>query len=184
VSYLKLAKIVVPILIVFTVLWGAYNFGANHERREADLEIAALNDAHTKTLTELDRTNRTALQAATDEARAIEQRYVASMAALDLKYTQEITDAKTQAERDIAAVRAGELRLRNRFTCAADPAAPGSGAAAVAAGAGGGDGTRQAGLQVEDAEFLVRLADAADAVVRQLTACQAIVATDRAGVPQ
>jgi prophage endopeptidase len=179
VNYLKLAKIAAPALILFVVLWGAFNFGASHERRKADLEIAALQEAHTLLLTEIDRANRTALQAATEQARATERRLTTEMAALDAKYTQEITDAKTQAERDIAAVRAGELRLRNRFTCAADTASPSRGAGTAAAGTSLGDDTRQAGLQIADAEFLVRLADESDTVVRQLTACQAIVAADR-----
>lgn len=162
-------------VFVFAGVWfGGYSFRA----RLADADIAELNAAHAATLDTLDRTNRDALQAATDNARAIEQRYTAQMAALDLKHTQELQNAQDRTEADIAAVRAGELRLRNRFTCD-NTASPGGGVPPAGAGSGLGDATRGTGLQPADGEFLIRLAGRADAVVLQLRACQAIVAGDR-----
>lgn len=77
-------------------------------------------------------------------------------------------------DRVIAGLRSGTVRLREHFTCPAVAGVP-----QTPAGAGASDGTEAGGLSREDAEFLVREAGRADDVVRQLTACQAILKSER-----
>ena len=178
-----IARIVGPyiavIAIVFGVLWLAYDFGKESERARADSEIAELQAQHTITLADIDRTNRTVLQAETARARSAEARRVADMAAIDTQYTEELQNAKARADADIAAVRDGAYRLRDRFTCPSSATGTGGAAGGVGAAAGVGDDATPSGLQTEDAAFLVQLADEADGVVRALSACQAIVRGDR-----
>ena len=70
----------------------------------------------------------------------------------------------------IADLRAGNLRLRQRFQCPANTTvSPASPATSV------GDGGTGGGLLDSDAEFLVRLAAEADNRVVQLQACQAVL---------
>lgn len=84
------------------------------------------------------------------------------------------SDGKAQVDGLVAGVRDGTVRVLPRFTCPAIPAA------AARAGAGGSDASSPRGLSAADAEFLVRFAGDADDVARQLAACQAVVAADRA----
>lgn len=85
--------------------------------------------------------------------------------AYDTEETRIAREADTA--RTIAGLRAGTVKLRPRFQCPRvdRPAAP----------AAGSDDAAEGGLQIEDAEFLVREADRADGIVQQLTACQAVV---------
>ncbi|WP_396190009.1 lysis system i-spanin subunit Rz [Flavobacterium sp.] len=79
-------------------------------------------------------------------------------------------EAELERNRLLAQLRSGERRLRERFTCRA---------AGTPAGAEGSADAPQGGLSPADGEFLVRFAADADSVVRQLTACQAILKADR-----
>jgi len=86
------------------------------------------------------------------EYKAIAERFLAEQKVADEKY-----------QNDLASLRAGSLRLRERFACPARSAE----APAVAGGAGDpGPG----GLLPADAEFLLREAARADEVARQLNA--------------
>lgn len=160
------------------VLVGTFSTGWHIRARIAIGDIAELTVAHDRTLQEINTVNQNLAATMVDQARTREQRNVEAMAALDLKHTEELNNAKRETDIALAAVRAGELRLRNRFTCSSGSAAADR-TTEAGTGTGLGDDTRQAGLQITDAEFLVRFADEADAVVRQLTACQAIVVSDR-----
>ena len=91
-----------------------------------------------------------------DEYKAIADRFLAK---------QDKADADHKAT--IAGLRAGTLRVRDRFRCPA-------GVSQAPAGAGSADDAGPGGLQREDAEFLVRIADEADAIARKLNALQAV----------
>ena len=159
---------------------GAFFAGADRAVTIARAHIAELEAEHQATLHQVDREHRTALQAATDLARAHELAAAERMAAMDLKFTKERNDAKARHERELGALRDGALRVRERFTCAdRDPGAGGEGTA-LAAAPGVGDAPPQRGLQRADAEFLLRIGAEADEVTAQLQACQAIVREDRA----
>lgn len=102
------------------------------------------------------------------------------LAADNLKVQNE--KSQREASRTIADLRSGALKLRERFQCKASPAA-GSGSE-VAAGTAGGDDPSNAGLQKEDAGFLISESDRADQVVNQLNACQDILEAERSPIEE
>lgn len=118
-------------------------------------------------------------------ARQAERDSADAMSAIANDYERKLTDAKNRRAADIAAMRAGTLRLR-------DPgAAPVPACAGTAAEAGAGAGRRDGGasgelpaapaglLSNQASEFLVNLAADADDVARQLAACQQVIINDR-----
>lgn len=158
----------------------AYLFGVHTEHQARVAEVATLNLQHTRVLAQVDREHRTALQAATDLVRATELKAASDMAALDLKYTKELKDAKNRNAAEIAAVRAGAWRVRDEFTCAGGAAGPGGDVSAAGPGAGVDHGSAGRGLGPEDAAEILDAADTGDRWAVQLRACQEIVRQDRA----
>lgn len=127
-------------------------------------------------------------KALSDAARAADQKHAADMAALAADYERKLSDANKQRAADIAAVRAGAIRLRDPG--ATMPACPGATAqASPAAGRGDGAAPGQlppapAGLlSGQTSEWLIDFAADADDVARQLAACQQVIARDREGEP-
>lgn len=108
-------------------------------------------------------------KAAREAAAITEARYRADYAAAAAKFNQENADALAERDAVIAGLRAGTVRLRERFKC------PPASLPGTSPGAGGSDGASGGGLLDEDAEFLVRFAGEADTAARRLTACQAIL---------
>lgn len=113
-------------------------------------------------------------------ARLAERRKAAEFAEIDQRHTQEIQNAHRQKELDIAAARAGRVILRIPATCE-DPGERDPRDLATAPGVGHGASTAE--LPREVAADLLGLADDADEVVLQLTACQSVVRADRAPQP-
>jgi prophage endopeptidase len=114
------------------------------------------------------------IKAAEDRVRAAVARATQARADIDAAYQrglQENDDAKNTA---LAQLRAG----RRLFIGAQCPAS-GSAVPDPAAPAGVGDGGARAELSEPAAEWLVGLASEADAVARQLAACQAVIRADR-----
>lgn len=110
------------------------------------------------------------------EARAREQDHAARLSEISTTYQQELQDADVQRRSDVAAVRAG-YRLRVPVTTA-----PGSGIGAVpAAGAAACRCDDRTGAELPDTVTadLLGLAADANAIVRQLTACQSVIRADR-----
>lgn len=110
-------------------------------------------------------------------ARAQEQRNADQLAAASKTYQESIEHEKATHDRTVADLRSGARRLR--IELARRPAAAGDTAGTAGPGAGRCDGEARAELSAAAAEFLVGLAGEADAVVHQLTACQAVVESDR-----
>lgn len=111
-------------------------------------------------------------------AREQEQEEAARMAAIAGDYEGRLQNVQTQRDRDVAAAHRGTLRLR-------DPGAPslradGCSGGPATAGAGVGDGPAPGELSRAVTADLFSLVDDANAVVEQLTACQAVVRADRA----
>lgn len=100
-------------------------------------------------------------------AREREREHAQEFAAIAGRLVTENEDAKAQTDRLLAGLRDGTERLRRRFQCPATLGVP-----ADPAAASGSDGAAATGLLAEDAVVLVREAERADAIVRQLTACQ------------
>ena len=121
--------------------------------------------------------NQKAIDEAKTAARDAERRHEKALDAVQNKLILERALGYEERDRVINDLRTGNRRLQQRFTC---PATGGSGRVPeTAAGPGRSDGVGGAGLSGEDAEFLVREAARADAVARQLQACQAVIRADR-----
>lgn len=108
---------------------------------------------------------------AKDEHNAAYDQYLISSA-----YQKGLSDGSATQASVVARIRSGDLRLSVPTRPAAGPAPQ---EAAAAAGAGRCDGPARAELSDQAAEFLTGLASEADAVVRQLGACQALVEQQR-----
>lgn len=119
---------------------------------------------------------------ANDEAAAIlnakyrksEQVHEAALAAVGEKYANDISTLKARSARDQSDARSGAIRLS-----VATPSSHGSEAPKAGDPATVGDGEARTELSGEVAAFLLALANEADEVVLQLTACQAVITSDR-----
>lgn len=117
------------------------------------------------------------IQAMQVAARDAEHRHGQALADISAHYQEQLTHAEDRRRRDIDALRAGTLRLR-------DPNAPavpacGSETGPTPPAPGGRDGAQGGELSGQAAEFLYRLASEADDLARQLTACQQVIRQDR-----
>lgn len=111
-----------------------------------------------------------------EKARSDERAHAKKLAVIAAKHQKEIADAEDQKNRDVADARAGRIILRIPAPCQS----PDAGASGTASGTPGvGDGAATAELPREVTADLLALADDADAVVRQLSECQAVVREDR-----
>jgi hypothetical protein len=109
------------------------------------------------------------------EVQAREQTHSEALGRIQHRHHQETAHANRQHQADLAAVRAGTLKLRDPGS-ATGPACGDRGAAAAAAvAAGGSDAAPRAELSGATAEFLLALTSDADAVTRQLTSAQQVI---------
>lgn len=108
---------------------------------------------------------------ASETNRKAEAAHAAQVSSMRDQYQTEIDNEKAAADRIIADLKSGHLKLRQRFSCS-----PG---AAVAGAASGSNGPAQGGLQSEDIGFLVRFAGEADSIVHQLTFAQGVIRKQR-----
>lgn len=113
------------------------------------------------------------------EARAAEQRAAMDAASDAVHYQRVIDDAHAQRDRDVAAARAGAVRMRVPGGCRAVQTDQGRGGA-PAPERPGDHGPADAELPREVAADLAGLADDADDVVRQLAAAQQRLLFDQA----
>jgi hypothetical protein len=164
----KFAPYIIAILAFVGFEAGIYWWGDSTGRTAVTAKYEAIIAAR-------DKSDADAKQKATDDARKAEQDHAAALAAIAAQHQQEMQDAKAQTDKTLADLRDGNLRLRSRLAAAtSDQHLPGA-----AAGSSGSDPSQSTGLQPADVQFLVQLAADADDAVRQLNACQAVVADDR-----
>lgn len=167
------AKPLGAVLLMAAVLGAIYAYGQQQfglgEKAERTAWLNRENTALTKANTQI--------KALEDKYRAQEQKHAQDMAAASAKYQEDLMHEKDTKDRVIADLRSGALRLRVPVTC--PDGAGGSGTAAPGPSTIGRDGETRAELSISASEFLVGLANEADQVVRQLTACQAVVFSDR-----
>lgn len=172
-----LVKIAVIVVIIGCALFGAYSFGGSVEHTAGQLVIAKLQkniaDQNTEHATEREQL----LAQVRDQDRANIER----MADIDQQHQKAIENEKAIADRTIADLRSGAIRLRDKF--AANEFIAAGGIAAPGTCTGCRDAAASIRLQSEDAGFLVRLASEADQVADQLRACQAVVVADRVVKP-
>ena len=111
-------------------------------------------------------------------ARRSEQNHALALAEISSTYQKDLTHATKQRAADVAAVRAGTLRLRVQYPAPANP--DHSGVLQAAAGASRCDGPPAADLPAAITGDLLALAADADDLARQLAACQRVITADRA----
>jgi|GEM_PF-3747199 len=104
--------------------------------------------------------------------RKLEQDHAMELAKLGAQYAQNLKTAKARHDADVAAARAGAIRLSIPSGCAD---ANGGAAGAAAGPAPGGDGQARTDLPGEITADLLTLANDADEVVGQLSACQGVI---------
>lgn len=110
------------------------------------------------------------------DARAKEKQNADALAKIGEKHAKDNETNAAQAKRDVAAARDGALRLRVPGACPASRNGP---AAQPVTPAGGRDDSTTGELPREVVANLLQLANDADAIVGQLTACQAVILEDR-----
>ncbi|MGC0155851.1 hypothetical protein ACPRNU_25630 [Chromobacterium vaccinii] len=111
--------------------------------------------------------------AATQAARAREHQAAADDAATSAAYEKDLEDGKLELQAALAR-HAAALRLREQ-----QPAAGRGDLPAAATGAGRRDASAPADFLAAHGEDALRLAGEADDVVRQLSACQSVIRSDR-----
>jgi hypothetical protein len=160
----------VAALVMVGVLVGMFAWG--HHSASSDLEAK-----HKAALDEMTAKHATALAAAQQAAREAEQKSIQDMAALAADYHERERHAENRIAVLDAAVRAGDVRLRQRFTCPA--AAGGGGQAQAGATATGAAADLPRGFGEEDARAAVRIADEGDQRTRLLNWCIGQLKADR-----
>lgn len=110
------------------------------------------------------------------KVREAEQKAARKVSEIESKLHEQNTKASADQAKLLNDVRSGTVSLRDRFTC---PATQSIGVPKTTTSTSGDHGAEKRGLQREDAEFLVSESERADEVVRQLTACQAMLVQER-----
>lgn len=163
------------IIIGLLIAWATSLFGVGWWQNAAG-HVAERTEWQARENTEL-RTANHKIKTLQEDARNAEQGHAVALADISTDYERKLSDANKQRAVDAAAVRDGNLRLR-------DPSAPGFRAcgslgAKIGAGASGRDGQTTGELSAAASGFLLDLANDADDVARQLDACQAVASKDR-----
>lgn len=155
-------KLAAGVLILLGIVTASWLNGSSHATRAMQAKIDALTASYQKATIQ-----------AQSQAEAKQQELAQQMNLIATKYEQELTNASKQHAADVAAIRAGTLRLRDnagRASCPA-PQTPST--------SGGSDGSTGCELSQQFTEFLLSEADRADQYTRQLTACQQVIIQDR-----
>lgn len=160
------ARIVVALAIAAVMgLVAYYIYKAGGDSREAAW-IKRESDLNAKAAAEI--------KERSDKVRALEATLAAAMASISGAYQNGLQENERAKNAAIAAVRAGQrlfidAKCEDRRVDVPD----------TATAASGRDGGARAELSVAASEFLVSLASEADAVTRQLGACQAALLAER-----
>ena len=158
-------------LLIALAVIAALFAGAVYEReqqREKDVaEFAKERAAQAKV-------NQDAIAALDAKYRKAEQDHQAAVTQIGVDYAQKLADATDQRNKDVAAARAGALKLRIPPGNPNDSSAPKTGGSS-----GGGNGAEGGELPQQVTSDLYALADDADQVAKQLSACQAVITADR-----
>lgn len=165
------------IVIVLIVAAGAWYVEAQRTEAYAAGERAERLKWQTRESTELAAANAEILHLQ-GEVQARERQAAESIAALEQRYQQEVSNAQADHDRFIDDLAAGRVRFYVPRAPAGQAADRGA-APDTAAAARRGDGAARAELPRETAVALARLAGEADDVVRQLTLAQGVIEEDR-----
>jgi hypothetical protein len=157
-------KPVTETIIAFAVIAGLLGAGYVTGTRVANLQWQGKWSAR-------DAADNEARTLASENARKDEQQAAENAAAIDKAYQQGAAHAKANADRIIADLHTGALKLRQSLTCTISGADLSNTNSATRIS----DAARTCGLSNADAEFLIRFAERADQVALQLRAAQAFI---------
>lgn len=152
--------ILAGVLLLAGAFGGGFYAGHHVEAQTAAAEVSSLKAADAQALAQSEATARAQEQAAT-------QRQTTLQSTLD----KERSDATTQHNADLAAMRNGTLKLRSEWSCT-----PALAAGVQSAAASGSSYDAATDRRDQDAAALVRIAADHDAQIRYL---QGVVASDR-----
>jgi prophage endopeptidase len=168
-----LARRVLPYLAACALIFGVFFLAYRHG-------VTVTTEHYQAIIAKRDTDQAKALAALKDQALVQEHLHAAAMATVDHNYQEQLKNEISSRDAVIDGLRAGTVRLRQRFIC---PAASSGSVPTATSSTSSGDTAEGSGLQSADAEFLVRLASEADTVTLQLQACQEVVRNDRAMLP-
>lgn len=159
--YVWMAAAIVFLVSVGGALWKGFNLGESVTRAEyASRDLQASEEA------------RIAERGIQDRYRAQETKWAHSFASVSSQYQKKVADHEKALDIAISG-----SRLYDRFATHSQPC--GDKTASTAASASVGNGQAGTYFSSEASIFLRRLASEADSVVLQLTACQAILRSER-----
>lgn len=162
---------IIAALILWAASIGGVGYWQNHAGHTAERVAWQQKDNE-----ELRKANASIL-ALEESARDSEQKHAQEMSTIGNDFEKEKQDAKRKTDATLAALHAGTIVLRDPYTSSLHPAGSKTGQAVTTAS--GSDGGTTAKLSDESAGFLLNLSGEADEVVGQLTACQAVIRSDR-----
>lgn len=165
-------------LLGIAILWGLSVVGAS--TKWASLKVAEVRAEYLERDNQALATANAAIKRLQEEARATEAKRVADMNVIAANYAKGYQDAEARRRADVAAARDGALVLR--IPASACGSGGGEAGPPGAAAAGGHD-PAAVELPRAVAADLLSLANDADQVADQLTACQAIILADRKESP-
>lgn len=164
-TYAKLAIAAAFILALGVVVYKADKNG--YDRATGEFSAQRLQEANEANA---------AISAIQTSYRDKERKWAEASAKADKDYQKRIADRETQHLADLAAIDARTIILRDPGNSAQ---ACGDSASKTATSTGSGNGNQGSQFSPEATRFLLSEASRADAVVEQLTACQAIIIEDR-----
>jgi len=175
-GWLYLAAGLAALALLSGIVWGVKSYLDGVDQKGYDRGKQETEAKYAKRDNEQLRVAAQRIKTLEDQARQQERENAERLAEISKQRQKEQADAKRQHDRDIAAVRAGTLKLH-------DPGVPAGGAAAgcgspgpaPGAPAGGRDGEARGQLSGAAAEFLLGLAGEADDVAGQLDKAQAVI---------
>ena len=144
-----------------------YERGVSETTDKWNVAQAKLNAATTKREQELD-----------GQYRAKEVAWTQLVNQMQADHQKELANEQKQRDADVAAVNSGLIKLRDKYA-ACSTATRRSETSSATASSGVGNAEAGAELSKEFTQFLLGEANRADQIVKQLTACQAIVVADR-----
>ena len=119
------------------------------------------------------------IQALQTAARKKEADHSAQVVEISTKYQKDIANGKAKVAIIERSILDGAIRLRAPYAATCPSASSTGSAGETGAGTSGRNDSERSGFSLETSRFLVGEANRADEVVRQLTACQAVVVSDR-----
>lgn len=149
-------------------------FGAGYWRGD----VAATNRDAAMAL-QAERTAAKKLEEVNTNVRAIEKKSAEEISSISTHYEQELRDVSIKQKNIVSGIRSGAVRLS---IATSDRAA--NATCPIATTASERDGEARSRLSDEAAEFLTGLASEADSLANQLSACQAVIVSDRTAINQ